>query len=78
MRKFEEIKENETLPAGAKPYSIDIKSFYNNILLSEGLDAFKEVLDEREDKSIPSEYLIKLRLLMNCNIFKFNYALWVH
>ena len=52
LRLFEEINEKEPLPPNAKPYSIDIKSFYTNSLLTEGLDAFKEMLDEREDQSI--------------------------
>ena len=32
LKKFEEINKNENLPEGSKPYSIDIKSFYTNIL----------------------------------------------
>ena len=78
LRKFEEINEKEDLPANSKPYSIDIKSFYTNILLSEGVEAFKEMLDERADKSIPSDYLIKLlKLVMGSNIFKFNNEFWI-
>ena len=78
LLKFAKINENENLPANAKPYSIDIKSFYTNIPLNEGIDAFKETLDEIPDKSIPTEYLIKLlRLVMECNIFKFNEEFWI-
>ena len=78
LSKFEEINKNENLPEGSKPYSIDIKSFYTNILLSEGIQAFKENLEKRSDKSIPSEYLIKLlKLVMNCNIFQFNEEFWI-
>ena len=78
LRLFEDINETENLPPNAKPFSIDIKSFYTNILLREGIEAFEEILDERDDKSIPSEYLIKLlRLVMQGNIFKFNNEFWV-
>ena len=42
LRKFEEINKAGNLPTGAKPYSIDIKSFYTNILLREGIEAFKK------------------------------------
>ena len=78
LRSFEEINKAGNLPAGAKPYSIDIKSFYTNILLKEGLEAFKENLEKRNDKSIPSDYLIKLlNLVMKCNIFKFNEEFWI-
>ena len=55
LRKFAEINESETLPANAKPYSIDIKSFYTNIPLEEGIKSFKETLDEIPDKSIPAD-----------------------
>ena len=72
LRKFEEMNEQGNLPANSKPYSIDIKSFYTNIPLEEGIQAFKETLDEIQDKNIPTSYLIKLlQLVMGCNIFKF-------
>ena len=60
LRTFEEINEKETLPPGAKPYSIDIKSFYTNILFKDGIEAFKETLEKTENLSIPADYLIKL------------------
>ena len=78
LRKFEEINEHNNLPLGAKPYSVDIKSFYTNIILKEGVKAFKEVLDELKDTSIPSDYLVKLlKIVMECNIFKFNDEYWI-
>ena len=78
LRKFEEINEQNQLPPEAKPYSIDIKSFYTNIILKEGLEAFKAVLDELKDTTIPSTYLIKLlRIVMECNIFKLNDEFWI-
>ena len=46
--------------------------------MREGLEAFKEMLDEIPGKSIPTEYFIKLlKLVMECNIFKFNNKFWV-
>ena len=33
---------------------------YTNIPIQEGLDAFGEELDNREDKTIPTHYYIKL------------------
>ena len=64
LRRFNEINKNENLPPSAKPYSIDIKSFYTNILLKEGIEAFKENLEKSKNKSIPSDYLIKLLKLV--------------
>ena len=78
LKKFQEINEQNDLPLEAKPYSIDIKSFYTNIVLREGVEAFKEVIDDLKDKTIPSAYLIKLlKIVMECNIFKFNNEYWI-
>ena len=78
LRFFEEVNSQGNLPAGSKPFSIDIKSFYTNITLEEGIQAFKETLDEIPNKTIPTDYLISLlRLVMGCNIFKFNEELWI-
>ena len=42
------------------------------------IDALKEMLDAIPGKSIPTEYLIKLlKLVMECNIFKFDDEFWV-
>ena len=76
--KFEEINQNETLPPGSKPYSIDIKSFYTNILVREGIEAFRETLQRKNNLSIPVEYLVKLlKLVMESNIFKFDNDFWI-
>ena len=78
LRKFEEINENETLPPGSKPYSIDIKSFYTNILVREGIEAFRKTLEETSNLSIPVDYLIKLlKLVMESNIFTFDNEFWI-
>ena len=73
LRYFEKINEEETLPENAKPVSIDIKSMYSNIPIEEGLEAFKEELDKREDKAIPTEFILKLlKLVLESNIFEFD------
>ena len=46
---------------------------YSNIPTEEGLDAFKEELEKREDKTIPTEYILKLlKLVLESNIFEFD------
>ena len=73
LRKINQINENGDIPENAKPISIDIKSMFSNIPLEEGLDAFKEVLEARDDKTIPTEFVMKLiKLVMEKNIFTFN------
>ena len=49
LRFFDTIDEEEILPPNAKPVAIDLKSMYSNIPTDEGLEAFKEELDKRED-----------------------------
>ena len=50
LRFFEELNEGGTLPADAKPVTIDLKSMYTNIPIEEGIAAFEEELENREDK----------------------------
>ena len=41
------FKMNKDIPSNAKPYSIDIKSMYSNIIIEEGLEAFEEALEKK-------------------------------
>ena len=73
LRYFEKVNSEESLPPNSKPFSIDIKSFYTNITLEEGVQAFRETLDQIPNKTIPTEYLVKLlKLVMGSNILKFD------
>ena len=45
---------------------------YTNIIIDEWIAAFEEEVEKRENKSIPTEFYIKLlRLVLECNIFEF-------
>ena len=73
LRKIKVIKESQIVPDNAKPIAIDIKSMYSNIPLQEGLEALEEALNERNDKTVPTEFILKLvKLVMEKNIFTFN------
>ena len=73
LRYFLKLNEEGTLPDNAKPVTIDVKSMYTNIPIEEGLEAFKEELDKIQDKSIPTEFYIKLlKLVLESNIFEFD------
>ena len=70
LRYFLTVNEEETLPTDAKPVTIDIKSMYSNIPIDEGIEAFREELDKRDDQTIPTEFYIKLlKLVLESNIF---------
>ena len=56
----------------------DIIGAYQNIPQEDGLNCLFEVLEERQNKNITSEFLTKLmELVQTCNIFEFNQDLWV-
>ena len=75
---FEELNEGDTLPADAKSVTIDLKSMYTNIPIEEGIAAFEEELENIEDKSIPTDFYIKLlRLVLECNIFEFDREFYI-
>ena len=51
---------------------------YTNIPIKEGLDAFKDTLEQRSDKSVPTDFILKLlKLIMEQNIFTFNEEYWL-
>ena len=78
LRYFEEINENKSLPANCKPIALDLKSMYSNIPTEEGLEAFRKELEKRDDKTIPTDFLIKLlRLVLESNVFEFNTEFWI-
>ena len=73
LRYFEQLNENKSLPANCKPIALDLKYMYSNIPTEEGIEAFRQELDKRVDKTIPTNFLIKLlRLVLESNVFEFN------
>ena len=78
LRYFRHNNENNLLPAQCKPIALDLKSMYTNIPLEEGVEAFRTELEKREDKSIPTDFIIKhLRLVLECNVFELNEEFWI-
>ena len=79
LRYFEEINNNKSLPQGAKPFALDIKSMYSNIPTNEGLNAFRESLNTRskeERNRYPTDFIMKLlKIVLEGNIFEFNQQL---
>ena len=46
--------------------------------MREGIEAFKETLERKQNLSIPVEFLIKLlKLVMESNIFTFDNEFWI-
>ena len=57
---IENINSKETLPANAIMVTVDVSALYTNIPRSEGLQYCREELNERGNKDIPTEYLVRL------------------
>ena len=75
LRIFQEENEKGPLPEGSFPVSIDVKALYSNIPHDGedgGMKAFEEMLEKREDKSIPTAFLMTLlAFVMKGNFFQF-------
>ncbi|KAL9988930.1 hypothetical protein ACROYT_G003426 [Oculina patagonica] len=64
--------EKQTLPCTIL-VTLDVSSLYTNIPTNEGINACRRVLDQRTDKSIPTEKLCDLmRIILTMNNFVFN------
>ena len=64
--------ENEIL------VTIDVSSLYTNISPDEGIAEVEEFLLEREDKSVPTGFLVRmLEQVLKLNTFEFNKKLFL-
>ena len=67
------LKDINTLPSSAILVTLDVSSLYTNIPTNEGIDACRKVLDQRTEKSVPTESLCDLmRMILTMNNFVFN------
>ena len=65
--------ESEYIPDNVIPVTIDVKSLYTNIPISEGVDAFEAALNQRSNQSVPTSFLMKLLIMvLTLNVFVFN------
>ena len=72
-----EINSGEKLPANTIVATIDVVGLYTNIPIEDGLEAVRDALEEREDKSVSTEFLVRLlEIVLKNNIFEFNQQLF--
>ena len=78
LRMIKRINEKtEELPQNTLIVTWDVKALFTNIKHTEGLKAMEEKLDTREDKKVPTDFIIKLMdIILNHNIFEFHDGLW--
>ena len=72
LRCIEEINKYD-LPANSTLFFVDVTGLYTNIPQNDGLElCYREALESRIDKSIPTSFLIKLlNICLKNNIFEF-------
>ena len=71
------IRNIKGLPKNAILATMDVKALYTNIQHEEGLESLNEALEERQNKEVPSDYLVKLmNILLRYNVFTFNEELY--
>ena len=67
------MKNLQNIPEGAILVTADIVSIYPSIPHKTGLNALREALDNRENKHIPTDNLLKMaELVLKNNYFEFN------
>ena len=78
LRVIEKFNKGIKLPSNSMLLTSDVTNAYGNIPKDDGSTCLKEALEEREDMSIPSDFLVKLMdLVQKLNIFEFHYGqLW--
>jgi hypothetical protein len=58
--------------------TLDVSSLYTNSNNEDGMDAMKRSLEYRTDKTVPTDFLIKLlQLVLTCNAFEFGKSLFL-
>jgi len=78
LRILEQMNESKTLPPNAVPVSIDVRSLYQNIQHKDGIEAFTRALDKRTDKSVPTNFLVKLiDIVLKNNVFEYDEDLFI-
>ena len=67
MNESEGVKDTDLL------VTIDVSSLYTNIDQTEGLEAVKEALEERNEKKVPTNFINSLlQIILMFNLFEFN------
>ncbi len=69
---FQETNETKRQPAHAIPVVMDITNMYGNIPWEDGNIAFQDAMDQREDLSVPTSFIMKvLSVVLSRNVFEF-------
>ena len=65
-------------PEGTIPVTLDVSAMYSNVPWQEGMDAFEEALNRRDNQDVPTSFLMKLVwIVLTCNLFVFNAVMFL-
>ena len=65
-------------PVGTVPVTLDIVGMYTNVPIEDGLQAFAKVMEGRQDKTVPTWFLVKLmKFVAESSIFVFDSELFL-
>ena len=77
LRVIDKVNKGPKLPSDTMLVTSDITGAYQNIPQDDGSKCLNEALEERSDKAIPSNFIVKLMdLVQKHNIFEFHDSLW--
>ena len=73
LRKLSVINSQGKIPDNAMLVSIDVSALYTNIPMDDGIQAMQAALNERQDKTVPTNFIIELlRMVLKFNFFQFD------
>ena len=77
LRCIQDLNDQGEIPPNAVLLTIDVSALYTNIPTGEGLDALADFLEARKDKSIPSDFIVKLmEKVLKLDIFEYDEKLF--
>ena len=75
---MEELNQSGQLKDDDILVTVDVCSLYTNLDMTEGLEACREALEDRNDKKVPTDFIIKLlEIILKYNIFEFNEEMFI-
>ena len=73
LRKLSLVNSQGKIPDNAMLVSIDVSALYTNIPMDEGIQAMQAALNERQDQTVPTNFIIELlRMVLKFNFFQFD------
>ena len=71
LRRIKEKSSRGLLPSGCIPVTMDVSALYPSVPQEEGLASLGKALEKRLDKSVCSEFLVRImRLVLTMNTFE--------